>query len=312
MGGFFAAITSGISSWSASPQDAQAFRSDRILNARKKYVPKIRQYYQKLEGLRDDLYLEIELADQGQRVTYAARPADWYDGLDSKMDGPLALPTDDEGFGCSEYTGKAGRVVLVPRGRCTFVTKVNQAKAAGARSVVMWDEKMSKQPIETQGKVGAVRSKGTATRDAGDALTGGASLQPKENGITIMAPEPGTPAPSIDAVMISFTNGTELLAALKSGDARVLDVKRFDFTSNIDLFIKKDLKKMVNEMEIFSNTMRESKDDFKDPILLLLKKDREDFVAAVNSKDYGRIRTAFQKWNDDLDPMAKWDLTETF
>merc|ERR1719401_1218926 len=113
--------------------------------------------------------------------------------------------------------------------------------------------------------------------------------------------------------MIGFANGTTLVNTLKGGGpAKVLDVRRFDFTANIDEFVKKDLKKMLNEMEIFSNTMRESKDDFKDPRILLMKANREAFRDAVMAKDYGAIRTTFQKWIDDLDILGQWEITETY
>jgi len=126
--------------------------------------------------------------------------------------------------------------------------------------------------------------------------------------------EKGDSKPEIDGAMISLTNGTSLVEALKEGKkARVLDVKRFDFNSDgIDLFIKKDLKKMLNEMEIFGNTIRVSKDDMQDPILKTLKKDRTDFAAAVKAKDYSEIRSTFARWNEHLDKLAQWELYELF
>lgn len=311
----FAGGLVGAATLLSGPDEAMAFRQDRIQNSKKKYTPKIRAYYQKLEGLRDDIFLQVELVkgDVSSRVEYAARPADWYGGADSKMDGYMVLAGDDGNWGCSEYKLEdSNSVVLVPRGRCTFADKVAYAKAAGAKSVIVYDEKVSKMPLESQGKVGTSRSKGIATREAGDALSGGASILPKEQGVTIMA-VPKDQRAELEGVMISRTNGTEILDAFNKGSKpRVLDVKRFEFREGIDRFIKKDLPKMMNEMEIYSNAMRVSKDDMQDPIIKLLKGDRDDFAAAVKKKDYAAIRSTFQKWNNDLDPIGRWELTEEF
>jgi len=307
------AAATGVAAWAQAPGAAEAFRADRILNAKKKYVPKIRLFYQKLEGLRDDIYLDVEFKADGSRVRYAARPADWYDGLDSKMDGPVALHTD-ENFGCDPYpTRVTGMVVLVPRGRCPFAQKVEMAMAAGAKSVIVWDEKMSNEPLEVQGKVGAVRSKGIASRSAGDALSGGVYLVPRERGVTIMAPETGVQNPAIDAVMITLRNGTDMVNSIRDGNkVTVLDVKRFDFSENINQFCKKELKKMLNEMEIYSTSQRLDKDDFSDPIIKILANDRAAFEKAVRAKDYAMIRSSFKQWNNHLDPLGKWELTEVF
>lgn len=305
-------VAVGAALWVSIPGEAEAFRVDRILNAKRRYIPKIRAYYQKLEGLRDDLTLQIEYKD-GPRKEFQARVAEWYDGLDSKMDGPLVLPGDgDLKFGCSSYTlEQTGAVVLIARGRCTFAEKMAFAKAAGAKSVVLYDEKMSKMALDQQSRTGLVNSKGVSNYEAGDALTG-ASTVPKENGITIMGVEAQRDAkPTIDAVMISRANGTTLVNSILEGkEPRILDVKRFKFQDGIDAFIKKDLPKMLKEMEIYSTSQRMSKDDIQDPIVVTLKKDREDFEKAVKAKDYGEIRRTFTQWNSDFDEVARWDLAE--
>jgi hypothetical protein len=286
------------------------------LTAKKQNVPGIRSLYQKLEGLRDDLVLivEMEAGSESSRTKLEARPCDWYDGLDSKLDGELVLAEDPSGFGCEEFTKKAdGKIVLVPRGKCTFSKKIENAKAAGAKAVVVYDEKMSRMPLETQGLSGAVRSKGIAIRSAGDALTGGTYLLPVENGMTIMAPEIKESPPKLDAAMISLRNGTSLVEAIKSGKApRILDVRRADFSSGVDLFVKKDLKLLMKEMEQYSNTQRASKDDMNDPILKVLKKDRDDLSKGVKSKDYAEIHRSFLKWNSHLDALGKWELAEEY
>jgi len=302
--------------WVESPQEAEAFRNDRILNAKNQVVPGIRTLYQKLEGLRDDLYLiiEKEAGDKSSREYFEARPCEWYDGLDSKLDGELVVAEDPSGHGCDEFTNKVDdKIVLVPRGRCTFSKKVENAKAAGAKAVVVYDEKMSRMPLETQGLSGAVRSKGIAVRQAGDALTGGTYLLPVEKGMTIMAPENKESPPKLDAAMISLTNGTNLVEAVKAGKApRILDVRRADFNTGVDQFIKKDLKKMIREMEEYSLAQRVSKDDMNDPILKVLKKDRDDLSKGVKAKDYAEIRRSFNSWSGHLDAVGRWDLAETY
>lgn len=297
----------------ALSEPADAFRTDRLLNAKSRYVPRIRKAYQKLEGLRDDIYIEFEFEDKSDRFLAEARVADWYDGVDRKMTGQLALPTDEDGFGCGEYMSPVtGMVVLVPRGRCYFKQKIVQAQKAGAKAVVVWDERMSNMDFATQNKKGMTRSKGIATRKAGDALSGGVAIVAKENGVTIMAPNDGNPPP-LDAVMINLANGTAVRDFLKDGGKpRITDVERFDFTSNIDRFIKKDLKNMLEDMKVFGMSMRMSKDDVNDPIIGILDKCQKDFEAAVRSKDYGKIRSTFDAWNKELDPLGQWTLSETF
>eukprot|EP00931_Biecheleriopsis_adriatica_P067716 TRINITY_DN41799_c0_g1_i1.p1 TRINITY_DN41799_c0_g1~~TRINITY_DN41799_c0_g1_i1.p1 ORF type:complete len:385 (+),score=101.24 TRINITY_DN41799_c0_g1_i1:29-1183(+) len=298
--------------WAVQPEEADAFRSDRIANGKTTIMPKIRKLYQRLEGLRDDLFLQIEL-EAGRRVTYQARVAEWYSGLDGKLDGPLRISgVADDKFGCKPFTIEAGSVALIARGKCTFAQKVANAKAAGAKSVIVYDEKMSKAPLDQQSRTGRVTSKGIATRSSGDALSGTGTV-PTERGYTIMSLEPEEPKPQLDAVMIPRLNGTELVEAIdKGGQPRVLDVKRFKFEEQIDTFIQKDLKNLLKVMEAYSVLMRVSKDDFKDPILGVLAKDREALEKAVLAKDYAEIRRTYQVWMDHLDPLAKFDLGETF
>jgi len=299
------------------PDEAAAFREDRIMNAKNRYSPKMRAFYQKLEGLRDDLILTVEKGgtpqEGGELIEIFARPADWYDGVDSKLRGPLVVPPSTE-KGCDEAAEKfAGNgILLVPRGRCSFSKKASYTKAAGAKSMILYDQRVSRQPEETQGITGAVRSKSMATRSAGDALTGGANLQPVEKGITVMAQDPNAPGPNIAAAMIGLQNGTDLVSYIENGGkAEIVKVKRQEFFDGIDDFIKKDLKKMMREMNVFGLSMRASKDDLKDPIVKILENDQKVFKAAVESKDYAAIRKAWQQWQDHLDPIGKFDLTET-
>eukprot|EP00403_Amphidinium_massartii_P038255 CAMPEP_0178453294 /NCGR_PEP_ID=MMETSP0689_2-20121128/44732_1 /TAXON_ID=160604 /ORGANISM="Amphidinium massartii, Strain CS-259" /LENGTH=393 /DNA_ID=CAMNT_0020079119 /DNA_START=67 /DNA_END=1245 /DNA_ORIENTATION=- len=286
------ALVSGIATagsvWSALPDEAAAFREDRILNAKDRYGPKMRALYQKLEGLRDDLVLTI-LQEDGVRYEINARPADWFDGVDRNLIGPLVIPPEFEkccGAAESQYV-KGGGVMLVPRGRCSFSKKATYAKSAGAKGMILYDQRVTKQPEETQGITGAVRSKSMATRAAGDALTGGAALQPYEKGVTIMAHDPLAPGPNIGAAMVNLKNGTDLVSYVQNGGkAEIVRVQRLEFFEGIDTFIKKDLKAMIREMNVFGLSMRASKDDLKDPIVKILEKDQKDFKAAVESKDY--------------------------
>merc|ERR1719210_3025877 len=117
-------------------------------------------------------------------------------------------------------------------------------------------------------------------------------------GKTIIGVEKDQTPPSLDAAMISLANGTKLIQAVKNGDEpRILDVQRAKFSNGIDDFIKKDLRKLLNEMELYGDTMRISKDDMQDPILRTLKKDRDAFAAAVKAKNYGETRNTFKQWN---------------
>jgi len=311
-----AAAVAAAATWVENPEAADAFRNDRILNAKSQNVPGIRTLYQKLEGLRDDLYLIVETEGgvASSREAWEARPCDWFDGIDNKFDGELVLAVDPSGFGCEEFTEKIeGKIAVVPRGKCTFSKKVENAKKAGAKSVVVYDEKMSRMPLETQDLSGAVRSKGIAVRQAGDALTGGTYLLPVEKGMTIMAPEDSAAKPELDAAMVSLTNGTNLVQLIKAGKApRVMDVTRSDFSSGVDKFLKKDLKILLKEMENYSNAQRVSKDDMNDPILKVLKKDRDDLAKGTKDKNYAEIVRAFKSWNSHLDKLGKWDLAETY
>ncbi|CAE8585279.1 unnamed protein product, partial [Polarella glacialis] len=105
-------------------------------------VPKIRAYYQQLEGLRDDLYLEVELQEGNatRRVGYEARVAEWYDGLDSKLDGRVVMPLGDGldvKTGCQPFTlpeGGGPAVVLLARGKCRQVN-VRLARTAVSKEI---------------------------------------------------------------------------------------------------------------------------------------------------------------------------------
>lgn len=314
-----ASVAASVEAWQAHPDEAHAFRQDYIYNAKRRFIPKIRKFIQKLEGLRDDLYLEVDFLN-GTRAKFGARPAVWYDGVDRKLIGKLILAEGVEGFGCQEYTLSEPAVVLVPRGRCSFNRKVSFAEAAGAKAVLLYDEKMGvQQSEEFQFKTGTTRSKGIQKRGPGDALTSGNYLKPIEEGMTIMAVDPNarqTFSNSTAAVMISRTNGTDIANVLRDGgSAKVLAVTRFQWEGNegIDRFIKKDLKKMLNEMEIYDNNCRESKDDLNDPLLKSLKKDRKAFETAVLAKDYGAIKTSFDTWANDrgkFKEIASWTLEE--
>jgi len=299
-------------SWSLMPDEADAFREDRILNAKDRYSPKMRAFYQKLEGLRDDLILTVE-KDNGQREEFVARPADWFDGVDRKLIGPIVLPPSQEQC-CGAASGSyaADGILLVPRGQCSFSKKLSYTQGAGAKSMLVYDQRVTKQPEETQGITGAVNDRGMATRSAGDALTGGASLQPVEKGITTMAQDPNAPGPNLGAAMMNLKNGTDLVSYIKDGGkAKVVRVVRQEFYEGIDGFIKKDLKKMLTEMNVFGLSMRASKDDLKDPIVKVLEKDQKEFKAAVESKDYAAIRRAWAVWQGHLDPIGRFELTET-
>lgn len=299
--------------WAMQPEEAEAFRQDRIFNAKQTLVPKIRKYYQKLEGLRDDLILQVEI-EAGNRVDFRARPAEWWSGIDNKFDGYLASPgVLDARFGCTPYKVEAGAVAIVARGLCTFAQKVQMAKAAGAKAIIVFDEKMSKAPLEQQNKTGQVKSKGIQSYQAGDALSGAATV-PVEKGMTIMSFPAEMGKAEIDGAMIPLANGSSVFEAIRTGlKPKVLDVKRTKFEDGIDRFIKKDLPKLMTAMEGYSLIQRVSKADMSEPIIGVLKTDRVAFEQAVKAKDYGEIRRTFQKWNDDLDPeIGRWELTETY
>ncbi|CAK9073330.1 unnamed protein product [Durusdinium trenchii] len=300
------AIAGSAAFW-ASPNEAEAFRQDRIMNAKSTLVPKIRKYYQKLEGLRDDLILQVEI-QAGERVDFRARLAEWYSGLDSVFDGYLKSPgVLDARYGCTPYKVEPGSVALVARGICSFAQKVQMAKAAGAKSVIVFDEKMSKAPLEQQNKTGRVISKGIANYQAGDALSGAATV-PVEKGMTIMSVKPELDTAPLDGIMIPRANGTTVVDAILNGlSPKVLDVKRSRFEDGIDRFIKKDLPKLMTAMEGYSLIQRVSKADMSEPIVAQLKSDRTAFEEAVRKKDYAEIRRTFKSWNDHLDPeIGTW------
>ncbi|CAE7463674.1 erkA, partial [Symbiodinium pilosum] len=257
------------------PQEAEAFRQDRIFNAKQTLVPKIRKYYQKLEGLRDDILLQVEL-EAGNRMEFRARPADWFSGVDNKFDGAFKTPGQLQAkFGCNPYTVEAGSIALVARGICTFEQKVKMAKAAGAKAIIVYDEKMSKAPLEQQNKTGRVASKGIQSWQAGDALSGGATI-PVEKGMTIMSFEQGKA--DLDGCMISRANGTTVIDAINAGQQpKVLDVLRAKWENGIDRFIKKDLPKLSTAMEGYSLIQRVSKADPNEPIVNKLKADQKEF-----------------------------------
>jgi len=303
-------------SWPIRGEPAEAFRIDRIKNAQKTYGPKIRANYQKLAGLRDDIKLEVEVEGITERYVFQARVAEWYDGVSRNLIGSLVLPpSNDDNHGCKEYDGGsvAGKVVIMARGKCDFATKVKLAKAAGAKAAIVYDDAISliEETVGTN-LTGAVRSKGIAVRGAGDGLSGGTYLVPRKKGMTVMAPPEGQSPPQLGAVMLVAENGTTIVDALKSGGkAEVTDVFPCQFKDGIDQYIKKDLKRIVAEMEILGNTMRISKDDLKDPIIRQLASARDKFEKAVKAKEYGKSIAAFNDWLEVLPPEGKFPLTET-
>lgn len=316
------AAAASVAAWAAAPEEAHAFRENRIQNAKATYTPKIRRFYQELFGFRDDIYLQMEMkkGDVSSRVFYQTRPASWNAGSDSKFDGEIAFANDaqgfensDVGFGCGPITGVEGKVLFMKRGKCSFSEKMEFAKAAGAKSVVVYDTKIAKMDIRTS-NIGVSRSLAVGVRAQGDALSGSNIFTPYEQGVTAMTVEKGKDSPIIEAVMMSRVNGTDIVTAFEAGDApRILDVKRFDrVSSGIDEFIQqKKLKKMLNEMEVYGNTMREAKDDFSDPIIKELKGYRESFGDAVRKKDLAKARSSFMTWYDRLDPIGKYNLLES-
>eukprot|EP00438_Fugacium_kawagutii_P023512 Skav202874 [mRNA] locus=scaffold3541:138236:140648:- [translate_table: standard] len=65
-------------------------------------------------------------------------------------------------------------------------------------------------------RTGQVKSKGIATYQAGDALSGAATV-PIEKGMTIMSYPAEVGKPELDGVMIPRANGTTLVDALNNG-----------------------------------------------------------------------------------------------
>jgi len=296
--------------WVAAPEDALAFRADRIYNAKANVVPSIRQAYQKIEGFRDDIFVKVQVST-GEIFSFPSRPADWYDGRDGQFKGNIFLAPD--GAGCTPYDAEAakGAIVLVARGKCKFAQKMKIAKDAGAKAVIVYDVKTSRMEKFDDGVGGGL----AARRSLGASPnTGGVAIAEGVKGVTIMAVDPKSadPKPDIGAVMIDLDNGTAVTNVIKNGGtAKVLGTDRFEFKEGIDEFIKnKELKKMMNQMEIYSNVQRMAKDDMSDPILTVLGKDRKLFKKAVEDKDYAAIRNTFAAWNGHLDPLGKWELTE--
>ncbi|CUR61877.1 putative Aminopeptidase Y [metagenome] len=101
-------------------------------------------------------------------------------------------PTGGSESGCeaADYTGVSGKVALVQRGTCAFVTKWSLAQAAGATGVIIYNEG------------------NTAAR---------------QNPIFVDN-QPDPPA-TIAAVITSYTLGNELLQAYKLGENPTVDLK---------------------------------------------------------------------------------------
>lgn len=297
----------------ASPEEAQAFRADRIIVGKSRHVPPIRQLYLKLEGLRDDLILKVELSN-GTRGDFRVRPADWNTGIDRKLVGKFVLASDDDHFACTPLPAADGAIVFAARGRCGFGTKTEIAAAAGASSLVVYDEKSTNQPLEKQGKTGAQRSKGLANRVQGDILSGGAWMTPFEKGVTVMAPDPADGVkPTIDAVMMNRLNGTLILEALKSDQgATVLLVDRAEFADGIDRFLKKDLKKLIREMNAYNLVQRLGKGDKDDPLTRELNGITKEFEKNVRAKNFGEFQRTFKQWMATCDELAQFELNEIY
>ncbi|CAE7850581.1 erkA, partial [Symbiodinium necroappetens] len=232
---------------------------------------------------------EIETATFQHDSKYEARPAEWFSGVDNKFDGTFQVVGQlDAKYGCTPYKLEAGSIALVARGICTFEQKAQMAKEAGAKAIIVYDEKMSKAPLEQQNRTGRVASKGIQSYQAGDALSG-ASSAALEKGMTLMMGDQGKP--DLDGCMITRANGTALVDSINNGfQPKVLDVKRSRFEDGIDRFIKKDLPKLSTAMDGYSLIQRVSKTDPNEPIVNQLKADLKDFEKAVRSKDYGEIR----------------------
>eukprot|EP00929_Paragymnodinium_shiwhaense_P015548 TRINITY_DN12365_c0_g1_i1.p1 TRINITY_DN12365_c0_g1~~TRINITY_DN12365_c0_g1_i1.p1 ORF type:complete len:424 (+),score=97.34 TRINITY_DN12365_c0_g1_i1:83-1273(+) len=311
-GGLASVVGGSYLGLASAPEDAHAFRKDRIMNAKNQYVPKIRAAYQKLEGLRDDIYLFVKFVN-GTELKVPSRPADWYNGIDKSLNGPLtmAVPDTKNNWGCEPWDKKIEGIALVSRGRCSFAQKVANAKAAGATSVVLYDELLSKAPLMGTG-VGARRAKANIPRTAGESLMGGAAIVPYEKGVTIMAASQEEGKPAINGVMIKRSFGYDIMEELLAGrEVNIVLTDRFEFKDGIDQYIKKDLPKLIREMELYSTIQRSSKDDMDDPIVSRLKTDRIAFEKAVKAKDYAKIRTSFSSWQEHMDEVAQWELTET-
>lgn len=101
-------------------------------------------------------------------------------------------PTGGSTSGCAEadYAGVSGKVALVQRGTCAFVTKWSLAQAAGATGVIIYNE----------------------------------GNTPARQNPLFVDNQPDVPA-TIAAVITSYTLGNELLQAYKSGQNPTVDFK---------------------------------------------------------------------------------------
>ncbi len=106
--------------------------------------------------------------------------------------GILDPPTGGSASGCAaeDYDGVAGKVALVQRGTCAFVTKWELAQAAGATGVIIYNE--------------------------GNA--------PERQNPIFVDNQPSPPA-TIAAVIASYSVGNELLQASKAGQDPTVDLK---------------------------------------------------------------------------------------
>jgi len=106
--------------------------------------------------------------------------------------GIIDPPTGGSTSGCAEgdYAGVAGKVALVQRGTCAFVTKWSLAQAAGATGVIIYNE---------------------------------GNTPARQNPIFVDN-QPDPPA-TIAAVITSYTLGNELLQAYKQGTNPTVDFK---------------------------------------------------------------------------------------
>lgn len=89
------------------------------------------------EGVRVFGGLQRELA-YGQAGFGPAPTAANFDGsIVAVDDGSTSVPGGTVNDGCEPFGGVAGKVALINRGGCTFVVKVANAQAAGAKSVII-------------------------------------------------------------------------------------------------------------------------------------------------------------------------------